>query len=166
MSFGLAALEDAVSRYDRVAIAAVADSSPPEVATAIPVWNGGRSGTIDGGAPEHLAEARAPSHRGPETPCPRSRHEIDLALCHALAHRGFGLGGPIGSDRKRTRFRRRLRDIGHKDARIARICCLIGQKSLANHPQAIAVGVARQILRLQNDRDGATWQTHSSAFGG
>ncbi len=93
-------------------------------------------------------------------------HALDLALCHALLGHGFDFAGLIGSDTKWARFRSRLRNLGHSDAQIARICCPIGQKQLGKHPQAIAVGVAAQILNLQNDRDSATWQTHSSAFGG
>ncbi len=92
-------------------------------------------------------------------------HELDLALCHALLTHGFGFVGLIGSDTKWARFRKRLRNLGHSDAQILRICCPIGQKSLGKHPQAIAVGVAGQILTMRKDRIGATWQTHSSASG-
>ncbi|WP_372833842.1 xanthine dehydrogenase accessory protein XdhC [Puniceibacterium confluentis] len=92
-------------------------------------------------------------------------HEIDLSLCHALLGHGFGFAGLIGSDTKWARFRTRLRSLGHSDAEIARICCPIGRKSLGKHPHAIAVGVAAQILSLETDRIGATWQTHSSASG-
>ncbi|SNR25476.1 xanthine dehydrogenase accessory protein XdhC [Puniceibacterium sediminis] len=92
-------------------------------------------------------------------------HELDLALCHALLSHGFDFAGLIGSDTKWARFRSRLRNLGHTDAQIARICCPIGQKQLGKHPQAIAVGVAAQILDTQKDRDSATWQTHSSASG-
>ncbi|KMK66099.1 xanthine dehydrogenase accessory protein XdhC [Puniceibacterium sp. IMCC21224] len=90
-------------------------------------------------------------------------HEIDLALCHALLSHGFGFAGLIGSDTKWARFRSRLRNLGHSDAEIFRICCPIGQKSLGKHPQAIAVGVAATLLNSQNTKDGATWMTHSSA---
>lgn len=92
-------------------------------------------------------------------------HEIDLALCHALLTRGFGFAGLIGSDTKWARFRKRLAALGHSDAEIARICCPIGEKSLGKHPQAIALGVARQILHLQKHRDGAHWSSHSSTSG-
>ncbi|PIL17794.1 hypothetical protein P775_23185, partial [Puniceibacterium antarcticum] len=92
-------------------------------------------------------------------------HELDLALCHALLTHGFGFAGLIGSDTKWARFRKRLHNLGHTDAQIARICCPIGQKNLGKHPQAIAVGVASQLLNMQKDRDSATWQTHFSASG-
>ncbi|WP_422071979.1 xanthine dehydrogenase accessory protein XdhC [Tranquillimonas rosea] len=73
-------------------------------------------------------------------------HALDLALCDALLTRGFARAGLIGSDTKRARFRSRLRDLGHADAQISRIRCPIGQKTLGKHPQAIAVGVAAEIL--------------------
>lgn len=90
-------------------------------------------------------------------------HEIDFALCHALLGHGFGFAGVIGSDTKWARFRSRLRNLGHSDAQITRICCPIGQKSLGKHPQAIAVGVAATLLNSLKTRDRATWTTHSSA---
>ncbi|MGI3185470.1 xanthine dehydrogenase accessory protein XdhC [Nioella aestuarii] len=74
-------------------------------------------------------------------------HEIDLALCHgALAH-GFRFCGLIGSATKWTRFRKRLQQLGHQDARISRITCPIGNPELGKHPQAIAVGVAASLIR-------------------
>ncbi|QFS84204.1 XdhC and CoxI family protein [Roseivivax sp. THAF40] len=92
-------------------------------------------------------------------------HEIDLALCHALLTRGFAFAGLIGSDTKWARFRKRLTALGHLDAEIGRICCPIGQKSLGKHPQAIALGVAAQLLQWENAREGALWDSRSSASG-
>lgn len=74
-------------------------------------------------------------------------HEIDLALCHAGLLRGFTWCGLIGSATKWTRFRARLTALGHGDAEISRIACPIGDPRLGKHPQAIAVGVAAQLLR-------------------
>jgi xanthine dehydrogenase accessory factor len=37
--------------------------------------------------------------------------------------------------------------LGHADAEISRIACPIGDPRLGKHPQAIAVGVAVQLLR-------------------
>ena len=91
-------------------------------------------------------------------------HAIDLALCDAVLRRGFAFAGLIGSDTKKARFRARLRDLGHSDAQIARICCPIGQKDLGKHPQAIAVGVAAQILDLTRTRETDRWDSRSSAF--
>ncbi|MCK0149704.1 xanthine dehydrogenase accessory protein XdhC [Marivita sp. S6314] len=91
-------------------------------------------------------------------------HALDLALCDALLRHGFSFAGLIGSDTKKARFASRLRQMGHTDAQIARIHCPIGQKSLGKHPQAIAVGVASQLLDLPMTKAGAPWQTRSSAF--
>ena len=74
-------------------------------------------------------------------------HEIDLALCHALLHRGFGSLGLIGSATKWARFRGRLAALGHGAENIARIACPIGDPALGKHPQAIAVSVAAALLR-------------------
>jgi xanthine dehydrogenase accessory factor len=91
-------------------------------------------------------------------------HALDLELCHAALRHGFAFCGLIGSDTKRTRFARRLAALGHAPAAIARITCPIGDKSLGKHPQAIAIGVAAQIIGA-TDRDGSAWPTHFSASG-
>ncbi|WP_299784657.1 xanthine dehydrogenase accessory protein XdhC [uncultured Marivita sp.] len=90
-------------------------------------------------------------------------HALDLSLCDALLRHGFGFAGLIGSDTKWARFDSRLRKLGHSDAQISRICCPIGQKSLGKHPQAIAVGVAAQLLSLSTTKAGADCPTHFSA---
>lgn len=76
-------------------------------------------------------------------------HEIDLALCHALLGHGFATLGLIGSDTKWARFRSRLQQLGHAPDEIARISCPIGRKSYGKHPQAIAIGVAADLLWAQ-----------------
>ena len=73
-------------------------------------------------------------------------HALDLDLCHALLTHGFAFAGLIGSATKWARFRSRLRDLGHAPQEIARITCPIGDPSFGKHPQAIAVGVAAQLL--------------------
>ena len=73
-------------------------------------------------------------------------HALDLELCHRVLGHGFAFAGLIGSHTKWARFRNRLRDLGHTRAQIARICCPIGQPDLGKHPQAIAVGVAAQVI--------------------
>ena len=73
-------------------------------------------------------------------------HALDLALCHALLTLGFGTCGLIGSATKWARFRSRLAALGHSPTAIACIRCPIGQTDLGKHPQAIAIGVAAQIL--------------------
>jgi xanthine dehydrogenase accessory factor len=74
-------------------------------------------------------------------------HDIDLALCDTLLRRGFAACGLIGSATKWARFRSRLADMGHAAADVSRIRCPIGDPSLGKHPQAIAVGVAAEMLR-------------------
>ena len=123
--------------------------------------------------PEHVATIAAadPARLAAHAPAEAAHliltysHEIDLALCHALLTRGFHFAGLIGSDTKWARFRKRLRALGHADAEIGRICCPIGQKSLGKHPQAIALGVAAQLLEWENAREGALWDKPSSASG-
>ncbi|MBV2358802.1 xanthine dehydrogenase accessory protein XdhC [Thalassococcus sp. CAU 1522] len=89
-------------------------------------------------------------------------HELDLRLCDALLRHRFGWAGLIGSDTKKARFASRLRALGHADATIARIACPIGDKSLGKQPQAIAIGVAAQLLKMGTGKNTA-WTTSSSA---
>ncbi len=89
-------------------------------------------------------------------------HELDLALCHAALRHGFNWAGVIGSKTKWARFRKRLQGLGHSDAEISGICCPIGQRSLGKHPNAIAIGVAAQLLE-QKAKDITTCQTPSCA---
>ncbi|GGE56092.1 xanthine dehydrogenase accessory protein XdhC [Actibacterium pelagium] len=79
-------------------------------------------------------------------------HPLDLELCHQVLHHGFSFAGVIGSATKWARFRKRLRDLGHSEAQISRICCPIGQPELGKHPQAIAVGVTSELLKGQPEQ--------------
>jgi xanthine dehydrogenase accessory factor len=74
-------------------------------------------------------------------------HTLDLALCHAALGHGFTRCGLIGSKTKWVRFQRRLAALGHAPNTIARIDCPIGDTGLGKHPQAIAIGVASQLIR-------------------
>jgi xanthine dehydrogenase accessory factor len=76
-------------------------------------------------------------------------HALDLELCHRLLGHGFAACGLIGSRTKRARFRSRLGALGHGQASIDRIRCPIGDPGLGKHPQAIAVGVAHQLLNAK-----------------
>ncbi len=86
-------------------------------------------------------------------------HALDLELCHALLGHGFASAGLIGSASKWARFRRRLAALGHGPEAIGRITCPIGDKRLGKAPQAIAIGVAAQLLTIlkttnkQTDRE-------------
>ena len=79
-------------------------------------------------------------------------HALDLELCHRLLAHGFAACGLIGSRTKWARFRSRLAALGHTDASIARIRCPIGDPTLGKHPQAIAVGVAHEILKVDEKK--------------
>jgi xanthine dehydrogenase accessory factor len=74
-------------------------------------------------------------------------HALDLELCHRLLRRGFRSCGLIGSATKWARFRSRLKALGHHATAIERIRCPIGDPALGKHPQAIAVGVAAEIMK-------------------
>ncbi len=74
-------------------------------------------------------------------------HALDLELCHRILSDAFGSLGLIGSATKRARFRSRLAALGHAMTQIDRIECPIGDPALGKHPQAIALGVASDILR-------------------
>ena len=73
-------------------------------------------------------------------------HALDLELCHRLLGSPAGFIGLIGSATKWARFRSRLAALGHAPAQISRITCPIGDVGLGKHPQAIAIGVAVQLL--------------------
>lgn len=74
-------------------------------------------------------------------------HALDLELCHRLLNRGFRSCGLIGSATKWARFRSRLKALGHEVAEVGRIRCPIGDPALGKHPQAIAIGVAADLLK-------------------
>ena len=78
-------------------------------------------------------------------------HPLDLAICHGILTHGFATAGLIGSASKAGRFRTRLQALGHTQAQIARICCPIGMPALGKHPQAIAIGVAQELIRPMAD---------------
>lgn len=80
-------------------------------------------------------------------------HAIDLELCHRLLGHGFASAGLIGSATKWARFRKRLAELGHTPTQIDTITCPIGQPHLGKHPQAIAIGVAAEVLKLAQARD-------------
>lgn len=79
-------------------------------------------------------------------------HKIDLALCDALLRHGTTGVGLIGSATKWARFKNRLSEIGHSLAEISKIQCPIGDPRLGKHPQAIALGVATQMLAQQDQQ--------------
>lgn len=74
-------------------------------------------------------------------------HALDLELCHQLLSHRFAFAGLIGSASKWARFRARLAALGHAPAHIDTITCPIGNPALGKQPQAIAIGVATELLQ-------------------
>ncbi|SDY36941.1 xanthine dehydrogenase accessory protein XdhC [Citreimonas salinaria] len=91
-------------------------------------------------------------------------HALDLELCHTALSHGFGFCGVIGSDTKWARFRSRLAALGHAPGEVERITCPIGRKELGKHPQAIAIGVAAQLITMKTGDTGA-WPKRFSESG-
>jgi xanthine dehydrogenase accessory factor len=77
-------------------------------------------------------------------------HPLDLAICHAVLKGGTSrFLGLIGSKTKRTRFIKRLRELGHEEKAISRLTCPIGIAGLpGKEPATIAVSVAAQLLQV------------------
>ena len=75
-------------------------------------------------------------------------HALDMAICQALLVRDdFAFLGLIGSETKRARFLRRLRDSGIPDAALARLISPIGLSNIrGKDPATIAVSVAAQLI--------------------
>lgn len=131
---------------------AAADRFPPEVPAGVTVLHAPNPAVLVDAAPamaDHLVLTYS--------------HALDLELCHRLLQHGFATLGLIGSDTKRARFRSRLAALGHGAAQIARIRCPIGERGLGKHPQAIAIGVAAEVLRAAGT--GATAAQEPAALG-
>jgi len=75
-------------------------------------------------------------------------HAMDLAICHALlAKPVFGFLGLIGSQTKRARFHKRLRDGGVSSSELDRLTCPIGIGGLrGKEPATIAVSIVAQLI--------------------
>ena len=78
-------------------------------------------------------------------------HALDLEICHRVLLRPHAHLGLIGSATKAARFAKRLRELGHAPATIARLNCPIGDKSLGKEPAQIAIGLASELLQLRNN---------------
>ena len=78
-------------------------------------------------------------------------HPLDQALAEAILRRAdFRYFGLIGSLTKRRQFERRLAARGIAAEALARMTCPIGIAGIdGKEPGAIAVAVAAQVLRLQ-----------------
>jgi xanthine dehydrogenase accessory factor len=78
-------------------------------------------------------------------------HLLDYDLCRAILSRDdVCFAGLIGSHTKAARFAHRLARDGMAAERIARLVCPIGIAGIdSKRPEAIAIGVAAQLLRLR-----------------
>ena len=78
-------------------------------------------------------------------------HALDQRLCRQILLRDdFAYFGLIGSQTKRHKFERRLRDRGVPEARLARMICPIGVPGIRGKaPEIIAVAVAAQLLQAR-----------------
>lgn len=75
-------------------------------------------------------------------------HALDFEIVdYGLRNPDFQFVGVIGSQTKRARFIKRLREAGHDEASITRLTCPIGVSSLKSKlPAVIAAGVVVQML--------------------
>jgi xanthine dehydrogenase accessory factor len=86
-------------------------------------------------------------------------HALDFELCRTILARGDScFAGLIGSHTKAARFAHRMAREGMPAERIGRLVCPIGIAGIDSKlPEAIAIGVAAQLLRLREaDWDGAS----------
>lgn len=76
-------------------------------------------------------------------------HPVDLAICEAvLRGESFAFLGLIGSQTKKSRFVRQLRDGGINDNALDRLICPIGIDGIdGKTPAEIAIAVAAQLLQ-------------------
>lgn len=78
-------------------------------------------------------------------------HAVDYEICREILRRdSFSFAGLIGSHTKAARFAHRLARDGIAAERVGRLVCPIGIAGIAaKQPQAIAVAVAAQLLRMR-----------------
>jgi xanthine dehydrogenase accessory factor len=78
-------------------------------------------------------------------------HALDYDICREILRRDrFSFAGLIGSHTKAARFAHRLARDGIAPERVGRLVCPIGIAGIAaKQPEAIAVAVAAQLLRLR-----------------
>jgi xanthine dehydrogenase accessory factor len=77
-------------------------------------------------------------------------HQLDLALCEAILKRiDFRFLGLIGSETKRKRFCKQLRERGIPDIQLERLSCPIGISGIeSKEPGSIAISVVAQLMQL------------------
>ncbi len=75
-------------------------------------------------------------------------HAIDLEICHALLIKpDFGFLGLIGSQTKRSRFFKRLRDGGVGETALLQLHCPVGIDNInGKEPATIAIAIVAQLI--------------------
>ncbi|WP_353112706.1 xanthine dehydrogenase accessory protein XdhC [Microbacterium sp.] len=131
--------------------------SRPEMLAASRIGEPGRSGPL-GDAVARVSVVTAPVPEAALADLPEGAHVLvmthdhaeDLAVVdQALRTGGIGSIGLIGSASKWTRFTKKLRELGHDDAALARVATPIGIPEVTGkQPAAIAVSVAARLLQL------------------
>lgn len=77
-------------------------------------------------------------------------HELDQTICEAVLKRqDIGFLGLIGSETKKKRFVKRMREKGLGETELTRLVCPIGISGInSKTPSAIAISVVAQLLQL------------------
>ena len=84
-------------------------------------------------------------------------HALDLEILTRALQRGtFAYLGLIGSERKWSRFRKRLEQRGFTAEQLDRVVCPIGLGRPSKEPAAIAVAVAAELLGVLAARPSGT----------
>lgn len=83
--------------------------------------------------------------------CMTMGHATDAPILHkALAQRRFAYLGVIGSDTKRLRLERDLRELGISAERAKEFFCPMGEPIGNNSPAEIAISILAQMLRVRD----------------
>jgi xanthine dehydrogenase accessory factor len=122
-------------------------------------WIDGRTGFFPDVLPANVEVHVSPDpaelvRRAPPSACflvLTHSHALDYEICREILRRDrFSFAGLIGSHTKAARFAHRLARDGIAPERVGRLVCPIGIAGIAaKQPEAIAVAVAAQLLRLR-----------------
>jgi xanthine dehydrogenase accessory factor len=127
-------------------------------------WIDGRDDAFPAHIPANATPVRAPDLEPEVARAPADAlvvvmthdHGLDLAVTAAALRRGFPFVGLIGSDTKRARFERRLREAGLPEERIRALACPVGLPGIGGkEPAIIAASVAVQLLQERERLAGA-----------
>jgi xanthine dehydrogenase accessory factor len=132
------------------------------VLTGLPfevTWVDGREGVFPASLPSNISAHASPDpaelvRNAPPGTCflvLTHSHALDYEICREILRRGgFSFAGLIGSHTKAARFAHRLARDGIAAERVGQLVCPIGIAGIAaKQPEAIAVAVAAQLLRLR-----------------